>query len=138
MSTRRLSGIVVTTVCITVLAFVCVAPFVVDPGPSHTNVTALFNAYQQFVNERKDQDLTLPASISIDTLVQYSFLSEEHATDFQDVELWLAITNSGLPSAWIMRARFPDESEVILLNDGSVQQCSRERALLLVGSIPTQ
>ncbi len=29
-------------------------------------------------------------------------------------------------SAWVMRARFPDEPELILLNDGRVQQCSRE------------
>ncbi len=122
MGTRRLRRIILTTVSCTVVAVVCAAPFIIDPGPNRTDVSTLFDAYQLFVQERTQQDLPLPASVSIDTLVQYGFLEEKEVVDFRKVELWLAITNSGLPQDWVMRARFPDQSEVILLNDGSVQQ----------------
>ena len=89
MGTRRLRRIILTTVSCTVVAVVCAAPFIIDPGPNRTDVSTLFDAYQLYVQERTQQDLPLPASVSIDTLVQYGFLEEKEVVDFRKVELVL-------------------------------------------------
>lgn len=93
------------------------------PAPGRVDGEKIIAAIQNHVHYLKENGLPVPQSVKLQNLVDKGLLRHEDVSGFDgvDVTINLAVDEKN-PSQVLMRARYPDGSQEVVLSDGSVQR----------------
>ena len=96
------------------------------PSGERVNGIRIVAAAQGYTRSLLVAGRPIPQSVRLDELVAHGFLKPEDVAAFHglDAAVLLASTQRG-PQTVLMRVRFPDGTDLMLLADGSVQQVAR-------------
>lgn len=100
------------------------------PPPGRVDAEKITIAVQTYVQYLKQNGLPVPQSVKLQNLVHKGLLRQEDVSGFDGVDVTIYLTmDETNPSQVLMRARFPDGSQEVVLSDGSVQQVSNKGAM---------
>ena len=95
--------------------------------PVFQDAPKLIAALQAYSRDRFIHGMKIPASISLNDLVSAGYLTTNDVRAFDGIEVTITTSANGTNSQNVLiHARMPDGSVVTLLQDGSVQQESRQ------------
>jgi hypothetical protein len=118
---KRIRIIAVMTVLLIVagaLVFLSNRP----PDPGHLDVSKLFRAIQAYAASHPTNGLPLPATVSLDELIERGLLQEADVSVFRGMDVQINLgADETRPADVLARARLPDGVEIVALADGSVQ-----------------
>lgn len=97
------------------------------PPPGNVDAGKITVAVQTYVHYLKQNALPVPKSVKLQSLVDKGLLRYEDVSGFDGVDVTIFLTtDESNPSQVLMRARFPDGSQEVVLYDGTVQQIPRQ------------
>ena len=83
----------------------------------------------QYARDLKESGSPVPPAVPLKELIARRMLKSADVSGFEGAEVTVSLVslsaNSSRPDDVLMRARMPDGVELVLLNDGSVQQKPR-------------
>ena len=115
-----------TLIVIAVLAVAIVVYFASSTRQTgQVDAVKIVKATRTFTADLKARGLTVPATVSLQELIDRGLLSASDVSAFSgmDVTVYLSAENNN-PQNILLRARLPDGAEIVTLADGSVQQMS--------------
>jgi hypothetical protein len=91
--------------------------------PTFKNAAGLVAAAQAFSRDQAARGQPLPASVSLDELVNGGYVptNEVRAFDGMDVTIYPTASDAD-PTAILVRVRMPDGTQIAVMGDASVQQ----------------
>ena len=88
----------------------------------------LMSALQGFAHDREARGQPLPASLNLQDLISGKYLGTNDVVAFQGVEVTFSTTTDETrPQDILARAHLPNDSDVVLLGDGSAQVLAPDR-----------
>lgn len=92
--------------------------------PSFRGGLDLVAAAQAYSRDLEERGQPLPASVSLEDLIEAGYLTSHDARAFDGIEVQVslepAVTNETYPQSILIQARMPDGTRVVLRADGSV------------------
>lgn len=94
-----------------------------DPAPGSVNGVRILAAAQQYTRLFASQNLVVPETVALEDLLARGLLRKEDVTGLKgaEVTVWLR-GDPRNPATVLMRARFKDGQDLLLMMDGSVRQ----------------
>lgn len=92
----------------------------------HVNAARILAASRTYADGLRAQAAPVPATVSLQDLVDRGLLAEADVAGFAGLDLNVSLAvDETRPQEVLIRARLPDGQEVVALADGSVQQLRR-------------
>ena len=96
--------------------------YVRNPQNDKVDAKNIFNAAQTYTREMRGQGRTVPDSVNMKDLIALGLLKTSDVAGFSGADVTIYLTaNPNDPVAVLMRARFQDGQEMLVLGDGSIR-----------------
>jgi hypothetical protein len=93
------------------------------PPPGHVNVPKLMGAIQRYQQQLRQAGTPIPLEVRLEELLAQGLLNPEDCSGFAGMKLTVNLhVNATNLQQVLVRARMSDGTEIVALNDGSVQQ----------------
>jgi len=81
----------------------------------------IFTAAQNYTRTLRENNLPIPPTVNLKTLIERRFLRAEDAKGFDGLDVTISLLgNPNNPQDVLMRVHFPDGQDMVVLRDGSV------------------
>lgn len=85
-------------------------------------------ALQQYSQDLQHQGKDLPRTISVEELIQEGYLTQTDVQPFEGADVTFHTSfNKAIPESVLLEVHMPDDSILVQLGDGSVQQVTETR-----------
>ena len=115
-----------------VVAFLLVAGFfayiisVPRPVSGRVNALKIMTAAQTYAHDLKAHGLAVPATVALQDLIAQGLLTTADVSGFAGMDVTVSLVHADRsPQEVLMRVRLQDGSQIVALEDGSVQQVPR-------------
>jgi hypothetical protein len=100
----------------------------INPEDHSINAGKLLQATRSYVHLLAGKEQSLPDSVTVKDLITQGLLAEADVPGFHGMDVSLKLSADDIqPHEVLVRARYADGDEIVVLGDGSVQQRSKNR-----------
>ena len=90
--------------------------------PGTVDAAKIFSAAQAYTRDLQRQGISVPPTVQLKELIDRKLLKPEDVSGFAGAEVTVSLTaDPNDPRAVLIRARFPDGQEIVMLTDGTVR-----------------